>query len=58
MAEPGPAMRDLEALFTNLPADAVGSLDGVGDAANMPLAEEPQGVRDDLRRLDQDASRH
>ncbi|EKX60276.1 SDR family oxidoreductase [Streptomyces ipomoeae] len=57
VAEPGPATRDLEPLFTALPADPDGALDGVGDAANMPLEEEPQRVRDDLQRLDGDYSR-
>ncbi|MER5805422.1 SDR family oxidoreductase [Streptomyces mirabilis] len=56
VAEPGPATRDLEPLFAALPADPSG-LDGVGDAANMPLEEEPQRVRDDLRRLGGDDSR-
>ena len=43
----GPAQDDLDALFAALVADAVGALDGVHDAANMPLADEPQRVRDD-----------
>jgi len=48
VAERGPAQTDLEPLFTALSADAVGSLDGVRDAANLPLGDEPARVRVDL----------
>ena len=51
VAERGPATTDLDALFASLDADAVGALDAVRDASNMPLADEPARVREDLRRL-------
>ena len=44
----GPAPRDFDALFAQLDADPPGALDAVRDAANMPLEDEPQRVRDDL----------
>ena len=37
-----------EPLFAALDADSPGELDAVNDLANMPLATEPQQVRDDL----------
>ena len=46
----GPAPDDFDALFAGLDADPEGALDGVRDMANMPLDEEPQRVRDDLKR--------
>jgi uncharacterized protein YbjT (DUF2867 family) len=48
VATTGPAPPDLDALFAPLEADPPGALDGVHDAANMPLEDEPQRVRDDL----------
>jgi uncharacterized protein YbjT (DUF2867 family) len=44
----GPAQTDLDPLFTALDADQPTGLDGVRDATNMPLEEEPRRVRDDL----------
>jgi uncharacterized protein YbjT (DUF2867 family) len=44
----GDAPSDFDALFAPLDADSPGALDGVHDAANMPLDKEPQRVRDDL----------
>jgi uncharacterized protein YbjT (DUF2867 family) len=44
----GPATSDFDALFAPLDADPPGTLDGVDDAANMPLEDEPRRVRDDL----------
>jgi uncharacterized protein YbjT (DUF2867 family) len=44
----GPAPRDFDALFAALDADVPDSLDAVHDMANMPLADEPQRVRNDL----------
>jgi len=35
-------------LFAALDADSPGELDAVNDLSNMPLATEPQQVRDDL----------
>lgn len=49
--EPGPAPETLEPLFWQLRADEPGELDGVLDERNMPLAEEPERVREDLGRL-------
>lgn len=47
VAEIGSVPDDFDALFAAVIADTPDSLDGVGDAANMPLDEEPQRVRDD-----------
>ena len=44
----GDAPSDFDALFAPLDADPPGALDGVHDAANLPLEKEPQRVRDDL----------
>jgi uncharacterized protein YbjT (DUF2867 family) len=49
VASKGPASEDLDALFEVLDADAPNVLDGVRDVANMPLDDEPQRVRDDLK---------
>lgn len=51
VAEQGPRTTDLGALFAALREDAPDSVDGCGDTANMPLAEEPKGVCSDLKRL-------
>jgi len=51
VAEQGPASKDLDALFGPLDADARGELDAVHDTPNMPLADEPQRVREDLQQL-------
>jgi len=51
VAERGPAPEDLDILFTALEADPLGSLDGAHDVTNMPLTDEPQQVRDDLRKV-------
>jgi len=45
----GLAQEDLDPLFAALDADPQDTLDGVRDAPNQPLEEEPQRVRDDLR---------
>lgn len=50
VAEQGLAPRDLAPLFAALDADMPGALDAAHDAPNMPLAEEPAAVRDQLRR--------
>lgn len=49
VAAEGPAQRDLEPLFAALDADVKGEVDAVKDAANQPLEDEPQRVRDDLK---------
>jgi len=49
VAVAGPAQEDLDPLFAALDADPQNTLDGVRDAPNQPLEEEPQRVRDDLR---------
>ena len=51
VAESGPAQAELGPLFAALDLDAPGSLDGVRDAENMPLDQEPRRVRDDLEHL-------
>jgi uncharacterized protein YbjT (DUF2867 family) len=48
VATTGQAPEDFDALFAPLEEDAPGALDGVHDAANMPVGDEPQRVRDDL----------
>lgn len=50
VAERGPATHDFDALFAPLESDPPGSLDAVRDRNNMPMTEEPVGVRDDLAR--------
>lgn len=51
VAERGPAQKTLEPLFAALEADAVGAIDAARDADNMPLADEPAQVREDLQQL-------
>ena len=53
VAETGsaPTPDDLDALFAALVADPADALDGVGDAANLPLSEEPASVRDEREAL-------
>jgi hypothetical protein len=51
IAVTGPAQENLDPLFAALDADPQNALDGLLDAPNQPLEEEPQGVLDDLRRL-------
>jgi len=48
VAEHGPAPVDLDPLFAALDTDLPGSLDGVRDEDNLPLAAEPAGVLADL----------
>lgn len=48
VAEQGSPTRDFNALFSPTQADPPGSLDGVLDKNNMPLAEEPGWVKADL----------
>jgi len=47
----GAPVTDFEALFAATRADEPGVLDGVLDTNNVPLAEEPARVRDDIARL-------
>lgn len=51
VAERGPAQEDFDGLFAALDVDTPGELDAVHDTPNMPLAHEPERVRDDLSRL-------
>ncbi len=51
VAEHGPAQLDLKPLFAALDADMPGSIDGVRDTANLPLAEEPAAIREDLQSI-------
>lgn len=48
VAEKGPPPDDVDGLFAALDADPPGSVDAVRDTDNMPLAQEPARVRDDL----------
>ena len=51
VAERGPAQEDFDVQFASLEADAPGALDAVRDTPNMPQAQEPARVQDDLQRL-------
>ena len=51
VAERGPAPTNLEPLLAALDSDAASALDAVHDTANMPLADEPARVREDLARV-------
>ena len=48
ISETGPATIDFDEFFAPLERDPQGSLDGVRDARNMPLDQEPADVRHDL----------
>jgi len=48
VATKGLAPEDSDGLFASLDPDPQGAVDGVRDMANMPVANEPQRVRDDL----------
>ncbi|GAB2454731.1 uncharacterized protein YbjT (DUF2867 family) [Conyzicola lurida] len=48
VAERGDEQADLGPLFAGLDPDEVGSVDGIRDRDNLPLADEPQRLRDDL----------
>jgi uncharacterized protein YbjT (DUF2867 family) len=47
----GPAQENFAALFAALDADPQSAWDGVRDAANMPLEDEPKRVREDLNAM-------
>lgn len=49
VAETGPEPKNLAPLFEAVKADAIGAPDGVGDADNMPLDQEPAQVLADLK---------
>jgi uncharacterized protein YbjT (DUF2867 family) len=51
VAERGPAPEDFDALFAPLESDTPGALDAVRDTPDMPLAQEPERVREALRQL-------
>ena len=51
VAEHGPEPRSFDALFAQLDADPDGQIDGARDPDNMPLADEPSRVVEDLARL-------
>ena len=48
VAEHGSEQENLSSVFAALTPDAAGSLDGVLDAANLPLAQEPRAVVNEL----------
>ena len=56
VAVKGQAQRDLGPLFAALTPDAAGSLDGVRDMANMPLADEPGHGRKELEAFQERAA--
>jgi len=49
IAEQGDERDDYSRLFGSLEPDVEGGLDGVRDASNMPLSEEPPFVQEDLK---------
>lgn len=51
----GPATTDFDSLFAAVSPDAAGSLDGPGDANDMPLDIEPEHVTDDLTAISSSA---
>jgi uncharacterized protein YbjT (DUF2867 family) len=51
VAERGPAPTALQEMFGALEADAAASIDACRDLANLPLADEPPAVREDLERI-------
>jgi hypothetical protein len=48
VAETGPATRDFNRLFDTVDADVIGAVDGLHDATNMPLDQEPPEVLKEL----------
>lgn len=48
-ATSGQETTDWNGLFGTAVPDAVGALDGIRDAGNLPLDQEPALVREDLR---------
>lgn len=48
IAGDGEPVTDFDAFFAPLQADPPGTLDGVQDDPNMPLDEEPEGIREEL----------
>jgi hypothetical protein len=53
----GPAQAYLDGLFVALDTDPENALDGVRDAPNQPIDDEPQQAQDDLRVLSNEAQR-
>jgi len=51
VAETGPEQKDLAPLFAAVTADGADAPDGVGDADNMPLDQEPAQVLADLQAI-------
>jgi uncharacterized protein YbjT (DUF2867 family) len=49
IAEHGDEQEDYAQLFAFLESDVAGGLDGIHDASNMPLSEEPSFVQEDLK---------
>jgi uncharacterized protein YbjT (DUF2867 family) len=58
VAEAGCSPDDLDAMFAAVHPDPEHGLDGLQDTANMPLAQEPARVRDDLQGIRQEAANH
>ena len=51
VAETGAAQENFDTIFAALDADSESALDGVRDANNQPLEDEPQRVKNDLRAI-------
>ncbi|MFF2316924.1 SDR family oxidoreductase [Arthrobacter sp. NPDC058097] len=51
---PGAAPNDWPATFASLQSDLPGAIDAFGDTPNLPIVDEPSGVRDDLEPLKTD----
>lgn len=51
VTERGPAQKDFDPVFATARADRPLALDGIEDAANMPLAAEPEHIRADYARF-------
>jgi len=51
VAERGPTPSERDSLFADLEPDAPDGFDACRDSANMPLAQAPDRMRDDLARL-------
>lgn len=57
VTEKGPTQKDFDAVFAPLSADREDSVDGVLDAANMPLSGEPDRVVADLQAMKEEFRR-
>lgn len=58
IADHGPEQENLTGVFDALTADSNGSLDGVQDTVDLPVANEPEQFRQDLTTITAGASRN